>query len=268
VLEQFLQRFGLDARAEPAALLQQVATAYARLPYENLTKIIKEAGAGNATEARRAPAEVIADHDRWGTGGTCFALTAALLHLVRALGWQAEPILADRHYGPNTHSALLVWIDGRPHLLDPGYLIVEPLPAFESGSRTIRTSFNQLVLTARADGKKIDLATVQQGTTTPRLTFKMEPADAGTFLKAWDTSFGHDLLHYPVLTRVLGERQLYLQKNHLLVRGHDAAQRTEIDPRQLTDIIARDFGIDPQVTARALHILRRRGDDDGSAGKS
>ena len=41
---------------------------------------------------------------------------------------RAEPILADRRYGDDTHSALVVWHEGKPHLLDPGYLIVRPLP--------------------------------------------------------------------------------------------------------------------------------------------
>ena len=57
VLGEFLGHFGLDERSEPATLLRQLASAYAKLPYENLTKIIKEAAAGNAVEARRSPAE-------------------------------------------------------------------------------------------------------------------------------------------------------------------------------------------------------------------
>ena len=46
-----------------------------------------------------SPAEVLADHEQCGAGGTCFSLTAAFLHLVRSLGWKAEPLLADRRYG-------------------------------------------------------------------------------------------------------------------------------------------------------------------------
>src|SRR5204863_234100 len=67
-------------------------------------KIIKDAEAGGVEEARRTPAEVLADHHALGAGGTCFALTATMLHLVRALGFPAEPILADRRYGADTHS--------------------------------------------------------------------------------------------------------------------------------------------------------------------
>src|ERR1700722_19167084 len=99
LLRQFLRAHRIDGTKPPVELLGEVAQAFARLPFENLTKIIKDAEAGRVEEARRAPAEVLADHWTLGAGGTCFALTATMLHLVRALGWQAQPILADRRYG-------------------------------------------------------------------------------------------------------------------------------------------------------------------------
>jgi arylamine N-acetyltransferase len=98
------------------------ARAFATLPYENLSKVIRFAEAGDAVAARELPAEIINRHLQWGTGGTCFSLTATLLHLIRSLGFEAEPILADRPYGSNTHCALRVMVEGQPHLLDPGYL--------------------------------------------------------------------------------------------------------------------------------------------------
>lgn len=81
-LALFLKQFGLRADTEPHQLLREVATAFARLPYENLTKIIKGHELANPAQARRLPEEVVRDHLAFGTGGTCFSLTATLLHLV------------------------------------------------------------------------------------------------------------------------------------------------------------------------------------------
>jgi arylamine N-acetyltransferase len=265
VLATFLDAYHIDASASTFEVLGQVAAAFSRLPYENLTKIIKHASAGSLAEARRPPAEVIADHVRLGTGGTCFALTSTLLHLVRALGHRAEPILADRRYGADTHCALLVWLDGRPHLLDPGYLIVRPLPLPELGELRVPTAFNEVLLAARDGGKRIDLSTRQQGQQTYRLTFKAEPADVGTFLRAWDASFAWDMMRYPVLSRVVADRQLYVQQNRLQVRSPASVERTELDPDELASTIARAFGIAPAVAARALEILRRKGEGHGGA---
>jgi hypothetical protein len=194
VLGMFLEHFGLHARSPPPPssnrrLLEDAAAAFSTLPYENLTKVLKRARSGSAEGARRAPLEVVSDHIAHGTGGTCFSLTAAFLHIARALGWRAEPILADRHYGADTHCALLVWVDGAPHLLDPGFLIHRPVPLDGLAETRISTGFNDVILAPRPGGEKVDLITVQDGVRSVRLTFKKEPVDPGRFLRVWDDSF-------------------------------------------------------------------------------
>ncbi len=259
ILRQFLRLNDIDPSQAPVDLLTASARAFARLPFENLTKIIKDAEAGRVEEARRTPAEVLADHWQHGAGGTCFALTSTMLHLVRALGFQAEPILADRRYGADTHSAFLVWLDGKPHLVDPGYLIVKPLPLPTSGEVRIATPFNELILVAKDGGAKVELYTLQDKHTTYRLTFKTAPVDAGEFLRAWDVSFDADMMRYPVLSRVVGNRQIYFQKRHLLVRGADQSTRAEVTPERLIDELAAQFQIAPQIVAKALSVLKKKG---------
>jgi arylamine N-acetyltransferase len=262
LLDRFLRHFRLEPGLPPAELLRSAVAAFARLPYENLTKIIKHRELPRAEDARRHPDEVLNDHIAYGAGGTCFALTATLLNLVRALRWQAEPLLADRRYGANTHCALLVRIDGRPHLVDPGYLIVDPIPLDIDAPREIHTAFNDLILTPR-DGGRIDLATRNRGQTTYRLTFKTSPAEPGEFLRAWDASFDWEMMRYPVLSRVAGPRQLYLQGNRLQSRGHDDIARQELPPDQLAERMAVEFGIDVRLAHQALQILHRQGETHG-----
>jgi arylamine N-acetyltransferase len=275
VLRQFLEVFRLAPAAEPLARLQQVASAYAGLPYDNLTKIIKDARAGKGTAragdraaARRLPGEVLADHVRFGTGGTCFALTATLLHLVRALGWRAEPMLADRRYGPDTHCALMLWIDSRPHVLDPGYLLVRPIPLPATEPVCVPTSFHEVLLSPRDGGSRVDLSTVRQGRATYRLTYKVAAADAGEFLRAWDASFDWDMMHYPVLTRITAGRQIYLRETRLQISGAGRVEHSELAPGTLVARITQEFGIAPSVTAQALELLRRQGDLNGTAAAS
>ena len=260
LLSAFLEHFGLPCETQADGLLRRLARRFAELPYENLTKIIRDAQCADVIQARRSPSDVVADFIALGTGGTCFSLTATLLHLVRSLGWRAEPILADRSYGQDTHCALLVWIDNRPHLLDPGYLIVDPIPMEMTGERTITTAFNQLTLAPREQSEKIDLFTSQQGNSTYRLTFKTQPVDAREFLRAWDASFDWDMMRYPLLTRTCGNRQLYLRGSRFQVRSHDLLDRQDIPPDEMIPRIAAQFGIDASVTARALTVLRQKGE--------
>jgi arylamine N-acetyltransferase len=259
LVRRFLHVNGIAQVREPETLLSSAARAFARLPFENLTKIIKDAEAGRAEEARRTPEEVLADHWNHGAGGTCFALTSTMLHLVRGLGFAAEPILADRRYGADTHSAFLVWLAGKPHLLDPGYLIVKPLPLPTDSEVRMATPFNELILAPKDGGAKVELYTRQENQTTYRLTFKTAPVDAGEFLRAWDVSFDADMMRYPVLSRVVGSQQVYFQKRHLLLRGAEVSSRRELAPERLTAEIARQFQIAPALVAKALDVLKKKG---------
>ena len=258
-LAAFLAHFRIERGLAADMLVENIATAFSSIPYENLTKILKQDHEG-AQAARRCPEEVIKDHIRLGSGGTCFSLTAALLHILRALGLRAEPILADRHYGNNTHCALLVWLNERPHLLDPGYLILRPLPLpeGEETSRIVPTCFNELLLKHREDGSRIELHTSQQGSVSHRLTFKAEPAEDSDFLDAWDASFGWDMMRYPLLTRVRGGEQLYLQGSRFQRRSRETVERAELSA---TPEIASVFGIEEGLIARALALFSRRGEE-------
>jgi len=268
--EVFLRHFGISSAPPSVELLSRVAGAFGRIPYENLTKILKQEREGRSARARRHAEEVVLEHTRLGTGGTCFSLTATLLHVLRALGFDAEPILANRPYGENTHSAVLVQVDGRPCLLDPGYLIVQPI-ALDPGDcreRRVVTEFNELVLTSHEGGSRLDLSTVQGGSRSYRLTFKTDPADREEFLGAWDASFDWDMMRYPLLTRVVDGRQLYLQDHRFQTRDRDGVERRVVDPGDLTREIASGFGVDASVAARALAALNRRGEGDGRAARS
>ncbi len=290
-LTDFMAHFGISSGGSPRQLLASVVAAFSELPYENITKIIKRAEFGSPEKARRYPEEVIRSHIDWGTGGTCFSLTSALMYLVRSLGWKAEYILADRRYGQNTHCALLVSIDGIPHLLDPGFLITDPIPLPALGELEYQTAFNGLILApAEGDRSKISLSTVRRGARTYRLTYKTSPVDSIEFFKAWDASFGWDMMKYPLLTRTANSKHIYLKGSRFQISNFGDSHHnsritegnidrpppldnsgvmvtvTEILPSEdLICRIAAEFHIHPSVVERGVSVLRERGEIIGKA---
>jgi arylamine N-acetyltransferase len=256
ILKAFISHFHIQTDRSPRQLLDEVVTAFSSLPYENITKIIKRAEYGSAEKARRYSEEVIGDHIAWGSGGTCFSLTFSLLQLVRSLGFNAECILADRRYGQDTHCALLVWIDEVPHLLDPGFLIVNPIPISHAAEREIETGFNRLVLAPEGREDRYSLSTVRQGSKTYRLSYKTSPVDHGEFLSAWDASFDWDMMHYPLLTRNATSGQIYLRGSRIQISSRDSVERREIAGGDLAAQISTEFHIDRSVVAHALSILK------------
>jgi arylamine N-acetyltransferase len=267
VLMEFNAHFGLSAEGSHRQQLERLLTAFAELPYENITKIIKLAEAGCPERARRGPDEVIRNHIEWGTGGTCYSLTCTLMRLVRGLGWEAAYILADRRYGQNTHCALLVWIDGIPHLVDPGYLLAAPI-ALPSREERIETGISSLVLAPESKIQKLNLSTIRRGTRTYRLTYKTAPVDEGEFLKAWGASFSFDMMKYPLLARTNGSQQIYLRGSHLQMDDYALRQTRQIPEEQLIANIAEAFRISPSVVERAVSVLKSRGETLGKASGS
>ena len=258
VLAEFLNHFHIEGPQSPLKLFRAAARAFSRIPYENITKIIRRAEAGGDKNARRGPDEVIADHIRWGAGGTCFSLTSALCRLARLMGLEAEYLLADRGYGQDTHSALCVRIDGEPYLVDPGFLITEPVPLALTEPREISSGGERLTLIP--DGNRISLFTPRGEKSVHRLTYKTSPVDAGEFCKAWDASFHWEMMRYPLLARAGANGRMYLRGSMFQVGNNDSVNRVKIPEDQLAAKIAGEFGIHPALVARALSILGNQRD--------
>ena len=263
VLTKFLKHFNIDGRQPPFWLFCAAAQAFSRIPYENISKIIRRAETGSDAKARRSPDEVIADHIRWGTGGTCFSLTSALCKLARGLGLEAEYLLADRGYGQNTHSALLVRIVGKTYLVDPGFLITEPVPLPLTGAVEIDSGGERLMLIP--DEKGISLFTTRGGKHVHRLTYKTAPADEGEFYNAWDASFRWEMMRYPLLARAGESGRIYMRGSMFQVSNNDSVTRIKIPENELAARITGEFGIHPVLVARALNLLEKGDMSDGAS---
>jgi arylamine N-acetyltransferase len=211
VLQKFLTRFGISLYENPESLLYRVADAFSTIPYENLTKIIKSDAMVNSSSAMRYPDELISDYLKWGTGGTCFSLTASVIAIYNALGIESHPVLADRYYGPDTHCGLIIVKPEGLLLLDPGYLLFTPVLLPRNHPVTIRTGFNSIELVPLDNGEKVQFFTIVKGNRKMRLVYKIKPVDALTFACAWEQSFKWEMMTYPVLTRITAGEHQYLQ---------------------------------------------------------
>jgi hypothetical protein len=252
---RFLSRFNISGE-DPEHLLFQVTSAFKELPFENLTKIIKADSVISASSARRHPDELIGDYVRFGTGGTCFSLTASLVALLDALGIEAWPVLADRHYGQDTHCGLvIVRQDGSVLLLDPGYLLFAPVPLPTEEPSFFDTGFNRVELKPVSGGTRIELYTSVKGNRKLRLTFKIEPVSDEAFGRLWERSFAFEMMTYPVLTRQVNGTHQYLQGNVLACRDSRHTERITLTPEKQIDFICGSVGISKDIIVKALEVI-------------
>jgi arylamine N-acetyltransferase len=237
-------------------LLHEVLIRFSRIPYENLSKIIRS-HEGSSAHFFQSPKEVLQGYWSHGTGGTCFPLTQTLVQLIAEIGYTAVPILADRRYGSDTHCAALVTVDGESLLVDPGYLICTPIKIPASGSLEHTTSHSTLLLTRLPGEEKVDLATIEAGRPPRyRLTYKLEPVDDTAFKVAWERSFDWEMMTYPVISSVRGDSHLYIQKKSLTIRSQGRVERTHLTEEELAIEVSRRLSLSPEIVRKALLYLR------------
>ncbi len=256
VLHQFLRVFHINPNiAQGESLLAKLCMAFSKIPYENLTKIIKSDTVISASSAKRFPDEVIRDYLHYGSGGTCFSLTAAFIAIFNAQGIEAHPILADRHYGTDTHCALVFSENAELRLLDPGFLINTPSRLPTTDPVTISTGFNTIELRPHDAGRKFELLTIAINSKRSRLTYKVNPVDGPTFGRAWERSFAWEMMTYPVLTRYNNGIHYYLQGNLLRIREHGHTTKHTLSPDAEHDFMTKTLGINPNIIMQAFKVV-------------
>jgi arylamine N-acetyltransferase len=252
-MNRFMGHFGIPAGDPDIDLLRSVIQGYSHIPYENLTKIIKKFTAPGPTERLRGPGEVIEGFIERHTGGTCFSLTYCLGAILRGAGYECHPAMADMKR-PNIHCALVVLVKGKRYLVDPGYLLGEPVELGDSAV-SVETSFGRVELRPRA-GERYDLFTLSGRETKWRYRVKTVPVPRSLFLMYWQESFSLPMMNSMQLTKLTDKGHLYIRNHHLrLRRGEDKLNeniRSDIERR-----IEREFGIPADITAEVREHLER-----------
>lgn len=239
--------------------LGRVMRAFQRLPFENITKILRynNFGVKKLEDAMRTPDIVLSDHIDFGTGGTCFSLTFFFQQVLEFLGYKVYPVMCDRSYGPNTHCALIGEVDGKKHLIDPGYLMQEPLLLPDIGSSSQRTPFNNVVLRRLGDTTQYTLVTEQAGSSKLRYRLRGVPLTEEEFKKFWLDSFSWPMMHHICVTKIEENGQLFVRDNNLRYNTIEKKGGEKIK-RGYDEIISKTFRIDKKLIEEAKSLIAKK----------
>ena len=274
------------------------------ITYENLTKIIRLEQTGSATGARKLDDSDQNDIDSWMGGGTCFSMTWHLYQTLTDMGFKPRLVMGHKRKERNIHCALIlpdpdcascypgpssqtVIPDSlsprtssgaesplsslvsrhasNEYLLDPGYLIFDPLPMplpqpFGSGEaffplapncvRLVRPTMESMELWTGGAGAPMKL----------RFEYPVEGVSVEEFKHHWNESFYREMMTYPVLNRLDREKgiQYYYQKGNLVVRNATGSQMTKIAPADRVQTLSDIFKLSPDIIERALRILEKK----------
>jgi len=262
------------------------------ITYENLTKIIRLEQTGSATGARKLDDSDQNDIDSWMGGGTCFSMTWHLYQALTDMGFKPRLVMGHKRKERNIHCALILPDPDNSHelsamsdecilvskpsvagdliahpsyLLDPGYLIFDPLPmplpqpfgtseAFfplaPNCVRLVRPTLESMELWTGGAGAPMKL----------RFEYPVEGVTVEEFKHHWNESFYREMMTYPVLNRLDREKgiQYYYQKGNLVVRSSSGSQMTKIAPADRVQTLSDIFKLSPDIIERALDILEKR----------
>lgn len=259
----FLDHAGVCPAARDMAFLRQVALGFSRIPYENISKIIKTAGSDDPREALRLPTEVVVDHIEKGFGGTCFSLTFLLERVLGSLGFDVYKVMADMNSGKNVHCLAMVRGMGARYIIDPGYALYEVIRLPEMNTRV--TCPHAVVEVVNTGGGEFGLWTEDASGRKWRYAFRDDPVDEADFERYWIESFTRPTLHNICLTRMTPRGHIYLRKDFFKFTS-----RENIDKRKVKQgverLIQEEFGIGGDFTRAAQQILAaRRGRQRGAS---
>ena len=275
------------------------------ITYENLTKIIRLEQTGSATGARKLDDSDQNDIDSWMGGGTCFSMTWHLYQTLTDMGFKPRLVMGHKRKEHNIHCALILpdpddsvvtpgqlfstnvtptSMSSRPcagtgsplsslvsslssnsYLLDPGYLIFDPLQMplpqpFGTGEAFFPLSPNCVRL-VRPTLESMELWTGGAGAPMKlRFEYPVEGVSVEEFKHHWNESFYREMMTYPVLNRLDREKgiQYYYQKGNLVVRSSTGSQMKRIEPADRVQTLSDIFKLSPSIIEQALQILEKK----------
>ncbi|MFH1131397.1 MAG: arylamine N-acetyltransferase [Pseudomonadota bacterium] len=251
VADTFFDRFGILPKESSQDFLWEIGEAFSHLPFENLTKLLKKhRGLPNA-EWRRMPDEVLADHLSLGTGGTCFALTNFFQTVLRTAGYYCRPVMCDMRNEKNVHCAVIIQLKQSLLLMDPGFLLHQPILLQPGRTSECNTGVADVRLVGDPTGKTYELFTGD----TWRYRMKIAEVPPEKFLSFWDASFNWGMMNGIHLSRAVDGGYTYVHGNKLRLQKRQTKENLNIRGIE-EQVIAERFGIDPKVVKQAYALVK------------
>jgi arylamine N-acetyltransferase len=261
LLDRVLERWGLaSAQDQTLEVLDRLHAAYiARVPFENVTKLVKAARAGSPQGAMRGPVEFWDEYLRWGSGGTCFAATSAYQFLLRYLGFSSRIIFCQLPAaGAAAHCALLVTLDEETVLVDVGYALPVPIPLSSRGAVRRSTVFYDVEVRPGPQDEYLVFSEDDRGQRFRyRLTLR-EVSDA-ELQEAWRRTFRPEApyMRRLALGRFENETRFLYKDQSSVFEITRAGERARALPEPRAESLAKLFGIPKPLIEAALISLER-----------
>jgi arylamine N-acetyltransferase len=119
-VERYLRLLGVEQEPPSRQALQRITAAHVRkVPFENLSSILRAGSVGGATPPPLDHELKLQSWEQGRGGGVCFEVADMFSRLLQGLGYRARSILCQISF-PGSHQAVVVDLEGERYLLDTG----------------------------------------------------------------------------------------------------------------------------------------------------
>ncbi len=251
---QFLDFYNIKSGRPDANFLQNILKYYIHLPYENISKILKLYNDFISGTYIRLPDEVIENHAEFHFGGTCFSLTFYLHAILSTQGFRCYPVMAHTRHRLNVHTALIVLLNHRKYLVDPGYLLTQPMEIHKDKLRLYRTPHTGVELVFNAKDEYYHLYTFNKQQKKWRYRFQDKPVSSDDFLRHWQDSFYQGTMHGICLTKVQEDGMVYMHNDFLQITSIEGKQKRKVKENYY-GVIKDIFGFAPKIVEQAQEAM-------------
>jgi arylamine N-acetyltransferase len=250
----FLRHFSVTPKPADIHYLREILSYFSQFPYENLSKIIKHSVETETFRKLRFPLEVMDGYIRDRLGGTCFSLTFFLETILIHAGYRCHPVMGDMRWSLNSHCAMIVILEDGRYLIDPGYLLNQPMRMDAVKPRVYDSEFSGVELAYRPESDSYEVFTFNKTEMKWRYRFRDRPCPPGEFLRYWVSSFSWNSMHGLCLTRTERGKLIYVHK-HFMRESTYAEKRNFNIKSDYPLRIHQAFGIEPFLVEHALAAL-------------
>ncbi|MCY4020328.1 MAG: arylamine N-acetyltransferase [Chloroflexi bacterium] len=152
---RILQRFGLpDRPLATEGTLRHLLDRYTRIvPWESASRIVRRAKYESQDDCPVFAESFWDSALERGTGGTCYESNYAFFSLLRRLGYDGYLTINDMGTSIGCHSAIIIWLDGRKHLVDVGLPLYAVLPLPERETKAVESPFFRYEVAAAEENR-------------------------------------------------------------------------------------------------------------------
>jgi N-hydroxyarylamine O-acetyltransferase len=260
---RYLRLLGVDAESPSTEALRRLVLAHmVRVPFENITKLVRWKTAGRCEIPSLA--EYLDGIEQNHFGGTCYTNNYYLNQLLVYLGYEVRLCGADMNR-PDVHMVSLVSVEGREFLVDVGYAapFIEPLLRDLSEDFAVALGSDRYVLRPQDAEGRSRMELHRDGTLRHSYVVKPEPKRLADFDQAIAESFRPAATFMNAILIVRFDvDQSYLIHNMELIETHGKSSRRStfhtID--ELVEGIHDIFGMPADIVRRALDGFSFQGD--------